>query len=481
MYIDKLTLFIVGEVVVVYIVISVFLFYKGRLYNVLVQILKEMRRNRMLREILKGKKASMSRAANVDMVADLQAAVEQGGPEVFTNQVDARLDQIADVFQSMGHDLPPNFDLNDPPPEQLLALRHMFLNMEKEFTHPDQIPEHDHAVEVIEKIKNNFISSEGADPNMIDELTKQVAEQKARAENLERFEKMYQETYKELMDAQNKIEELQTIHHEDLAHQQPIKGENAEEIYRLKSEKFDLMENINKLNLELQKMKSAEAPLDYIEKQEMQLQAQAKYMKEADVCISLLEKELEAAHSEIDLNAATIRDLKLELQQAKETMKVTAVKPAQGASQPTMAPTAEFMESFGKIASAAKEQSSYVDSIKTHTDSLKAIEEAKQIAEAQEAEVHKLERSLQETEACITVLESELDMANSAVEELHKEMEEMKEKLEAAEELNQNGDKMEGVLEEFVTDSRDMLACISALEKENDDLKGKILGMGGTI
>mgnify|MGYP000067468098 FL=1 len=311
MYIDKLTLFIVGEVVVVYIVISVFLFYKGRLYNVLVQILKEMRRNRMLREILKGKKASMSRAANVDMVADLQAAVEQGGPEVFTNQVDARLDQIADVFQSMGHDLPPNFDLNDPPPEQLLALRHMFLNMEKEFTHPDQIPEHDHAVEVIEKIKNNFISSEGADPNMIDELTKQVAEQKARAENLERFEKMYQETYKELMDAQNKIEELQTIHHEDLAHQQPIKGENAEEIYRLKSEKFDLMENINKLNLELQKMKSAEAPLDYIEKQEMQLQAQAKYMKEADVCISLLEKELEAAHSEIDLNAATIRDLKL--------------------------------------------------------------------------------------------------------------------------------------------------------------------------
>ena len=50
MFIDQMTLFILAEVAVVYFIITVFLFFRGRLYHVLVAILKEMRWEKLRRQ-----------------------------------------------------------------------------------------------------------------------------------------------------------------------------------------------------------------------------------------------------------------------------------------------------------------------------------------------------------------------------------------------------------------------------------------------
>ncbi|WP_428242217.1 hypothetical protein [Gynuella sp.] len=463
MYFEPLTLFILGEFLVVYIAISTFLFYRGRLYQLLKDLLKEMRRNRMLRETLNAKRAAGERAKNVSFSKDFMEAVNSGGRDIYTNMVEVKLQHTEEAKAELG---PENLEYNPthPPMARYLALRSTLLNMEKEAPESGQ-PDQADAEKLLDifhqQIIRKHLESAGLeDPQHTRKMEQQLRQLQDQLSQLEPLQELYQDSQASLDAANTEIEQLKSIIPPEIIADENLdfKGKGyADEIYRLKSEKFDMLETINKLKLRLEQKEAGTSPEEYIEIQEEQIKQQARYMKEADVCINLLEKELETANKENEQHLEEINELKGKLQQ----------RHAEQHSSSESSSSRTKTKNASKLQDLAAAQQSSVNNIKTQLDNLKEISEAKAIAEQQEQEIHQLEQSINESETCIRILENELQDANEKLEKMQRE-------LSAFKELDQNADHLEGVVQNLIQDSKEMLECIDKYQQENAMLSKKL-------
>ncbi|AJQ96800.1 hypothetical protein [Gynuella sunshinyii] len=463
MYFEPLTLFILGEILIVYIAISIFLFYRGRLYQLLKDLLKEMRRNRMLRETLNAKRAAGERAKNVSFSKDFMDAVNSGGRDIYTNMVEVKLQHTEKAKAELG---PENLEYNPahPPMARYLALRSTLLNMEKEAPESGQ-PDQAQAEKLLDifhqQIIRKHLESAGLeDPQHTRKIEQQLRQLQEQVSQLEPFQQLYQDSQSSLDEAAREIEQLKSIIPPEVIADENLafKGKGyADEIYRLKSEKFDLLETINKLKLRLEQREIDASPEEYIDMQDEQIKQQARYMKEADVCINLLEKELETVNKENEQHLEEISELKAKLQQRY------AEKPSSRESSSAQART----ENTSKLHNLAAAQQSSVSNIRAQVNSLKEIAEAQAIAEQQEQEIHRLEQSINESETCIRILENELEDANDKLEKMQRE-------LTAFKELDQNADNLEGVVQNLIQDSKEMLECIDKYQQENAMLSKKL-------
>ncbi len=447
MYIDKMTLFILGEVFVVYLIVSIFLFHRSRLLKVLISLLKELRRARSQREQAKARELARQYQENRNLAKDINLE----GPETFSNHLEVKIQSLTrelEALRSQAHDT--DEAIAD---EVAFDIRKSYLILEQQI---EQEP--DREKELIEVFIEKYISTDSThsdtDDQSIEELkdivqklTGENVHYRARIENLERFEGMYEETHKELANAREALANYQTIDEKVLDGIEPRQEKYTDKIHQLKSENFDLKESINKLRLEAQQGEN----LAQAEIQEKIIADQSKYMKEADVCISLLEKELDAANKEnIELQSKLI--------EAKQNAKSSAVTSEQHHVEHSSVNSMQEQQSI---------QKSSVETLKSQIEELKNIEQAQNVAEKQEVEINKLERSVMEAEGCITVLESELDRSTETILELELEIQ----KLTQFEDENE---RLAESLEELLESTKDMTSCIEDLEQKNKELQAEL-------
>lgn len=459
MFIEPFVLFIAGEILVVYIVIASFLFYNGRLHNILKEMLKEMRRNRMLRELLNAKKLAGERSGASKIISkDLMRAIQRGGPDVYTNFVDVKIDDVEEQAKELGLSATPEYDPNDPAQLQILALRNALLNMEKLFESHKGIPDEQASSELLTVFNEEVISKlSGVAAPVVD--TKALQRQKGEIEHLlnrcmllEKFEEQFYNSQQELKDTIEELDNLKTITLDEIpaSIEAPQMGDYTDEIYQLKSQKFDMMETINKLKLMLEQSNAKDNPDEYIVQQTQQIEEQARYMKESDVCITLLENELETLNHQLVKEQNRLKSLE------KQLAKRSAVINSNDENHVNT-------ESVGKLSSVNKSQQETIAQLKSELEKLKNIEGAAEIAEMQQVQLSKMEQNIQESETCIEILETELEAAGNNINELIGS-------LRSSEALNESGDELEAMLQKFVQDSKEMLKNISKLEKENEKL-----------
>jgi len=459
MFIEPFVLFIAAEILVVYIIIASFLFYNGRLHNILKEMLKEMRRNRMLRELLNAKKLAGERSNASKIISkDLMKAIQRGGPDVYTNFVDVKIDDVEEQARELGLSSAPEFNPNDPAQLQIIALRTALLNMEKLFESTKGVPNEQASSELLAVFNKEIISKmSGVAIPVVD--TKELNRQKAEIEHLmnrcmllEKFEEQFYNSQQELKETIEELDNLKTITLDEIpaSIEAPQIGDYSDEIYQLKSQKFDMMETINKLKLQLEQSNSSDNPDTYIEQQKQQIDEQARYMKESDVCITLLENELETLGHQLTSEQARLKSLEKQLEQRPKVVT--------GDEEHNI-----NTESVGKLSTVNKKQKETIEQLKSQLEALRSIEGAAEIAEVQQTQLTQLEQNIQESETCIDILESELEAASENINDLIGS-------LKSSEALNESGDELEVMLQKFVQDSKEMLKNIAGLEKENQRL-----------
>lgn len=455
MYIEPFTLFIVGELAFVYIIIASFLFYNGRLHNILKDLLVEMRRNRMLRELLKAKKLAGERSSSSKLLSqDLMSAMTRGGPDVYTNLVEVKLERVDEAAIELGITSPLEFNPNDPAQQQILALRKALLTLEHKIESHEGVLDSEKSEELLNEFDDSIIAKmllargAGADLAETKKLKATIEHFKNRSLELEPFEEQFYTSQQELKEALEEIEGLKTIGHDDIPiiAEAPKMGDFADEIYSLKCQKFDLMDAINNLKLELEHSNAADQPLEFIEKQEQQIAEQARYMKESDVCISLLETELDTANNLLQQAQKLANSL-------EEKLKKRVNMPKEPVNT----------ESVDQLSSITKHQQSTIEELRAELEKLKSIDGAQEIVEKQQNHLNQMERNIQESETCIGMLETELETASDKASELL-------DSLKTSEALNESGDELEIMLQKFVQDSKEMLKNIAELESENERL-----------
>jgi len=459
MFIEPFVLFIAAEILVVYIVIASFLFYNGRLHNILKEMLKEMRRNRMLRELLNAKKLAGERSSGSKLISkDLMRAIQRGGPDVYTNFVEVKIDDVKEQAKELGLSASPEYDPNDPAQLQILALRTALLNMEKLFEGHKGMPDEQASNELLAVFNKEVINKlSGVVTPVVD--TKELQRQKAEIEHLlnrcmllEKFEEQFYNSQQELKETIEELDNLKTISLDEIpaSIEAPKMGDYTDEIYQLKSQKFDMMETINKLKLLIEQSSPNNNPKEYIDKQKQQIEEQARYMKESDVCITLLENELE-----------TLNHLLIKEQNRLKLLETQLEKRASGSNSSDEQHV--NLEATSKLSSVNKSQQETIEKLKSELEKLKSIDGAAEIAEMQLSQLSQLEHNIQESETCIDILESELEAAGENISELI-------DSLKSSEALNESGDELETMLQKFIQDSKEMLTNISKLEKDNERL-----------
>lgn len=446
MYIDKLSLFVIGEVLIVYVIINIFLFYRSRLLKVLLALLKEYRYNRAYRNSQKARDRAKERAENRSIAKDLNLE----GPATFTNHLEIKLQNVTAELNKLKAENELEQEATDL--EDMVDIRKSYLELERqiendpekekelleEFVKFHQIPlasSPDHSAEAIANLEE-----------AVQKLTAENLHYKARTENLQRYESLYEEAHQELVITREALASYKTIDENILAGVEPRKEHHANEIHQLKSDKFDLMEELNKLKLQIDQYETESDSEDLKTLNEERLTKQAKYMKEADVCIELLEKELEAATKENMILQTRL----LEAESKASVKKPTVSK-----------------ESLEELAKNQQQQIASVSSIRRQIAELETIEAAKDIVETQKVEIDKLEHSMQEAEGCISMLEDELEKAN-------KSLAHFEEKVQELDEFENENNELAESLEELVGDSKEMVTCIEKLEEENEKLKQQL-------
>lgn len=458
MYIDTLTLFIVAEVLVVFIIIAVILFRRSRLLKIMLALLTERRLQRLRQQSEEHKELLALRKAYGKLQVELMQMRREGG-QTYAEQVQNRLDDLAGGDQGdKEDDASAQESADDEPLDQegthrTRAIRRAFYEFEAARASP--LEQDILAAEntLLEQLKIQL----GRDPDEEeDELVQsQNAELLARIRELEAVEAEYKALQKEMASAQSqladqerKLEELKKI--DDASRLDPGNVPTAgndvqDEIYRLKCERFDQAEAINNLKLRLQKLVDDGDANELIAVQQDQIAAQERYIKEAEASIKLLEEELEAA--------------------------------AQKGSTPSAGGKAQDSEHIDKLTAYANEQRASMGDIRDNLKALRAAEKAEerlQLLEQQEQQLSRMERAVQEADTCVSMLEGELSAANERIESLSSAAETAQQN----DHFRQQADELESLLNTFLTDSEDMMACINGLEDHNKALREMLLERG---
>lgn len=393
MFINQLTLFILGEIAVVYVVITLFMLYRNRLFHLLVAILKEMRGDTV-------RKLEAQQQENADLQAELDALRESTGDAGtggdFAGQLQNRIDELTDRAKQSGTNLK-----KPPAPDDdyhMDWLRRRILELEKEIT-TEELSEDDWR-----PLAENAISDAGLEPS--DPNRRAAAAESLDAASLEKQAKQYRTQYESARDRismlEDELEQLKSINSTESSHyERPEMGMYSDELYKLKCDKFDLQENINKLSLKIQQMDPGSD--EYIRELTQQLGMLEKYMKDADVSINLLEKELEAAHHENEALEGQVKDLKNRLKDIATTEDGQSIID---------------LKNVDKLSGNAGKQAESVANLKESIEQLREGEDQERILELQESEVSRLELLVRDSANCIAVLEMELEQAQSTIDQL---------------------------------------------------------------
>lgn len=392
MYIDPLTLFILGEFLVVYIIINVFLFYKGRLYKVLVALLKEMRFEKLRREQEKQKELAALRASNKGLLSkneSLEATVKSAGKTI-PEQLEERIDALTEKFPN-ARDLTNSVERD----ESAQWLRMRILELEKELLAGAITEERweELATEAISRLKVRE-----ADEMLNTENRKDNAEEERYTGQLENdladLNRQYEDAKIRIRQLEGELEDIKTISTPSESHlETPVSGLYEDEIYRLKCDNFDLQESINKLKLELQQADPSAAGDAYSALLETQLANMEQYIKSADIAQGLMEKELSASQNQV-------QDLQKQL---------SNVGNAAGAVD---------LSSLSSLSENVQAKTDTLSSIKDTIDRLKNGESPDQVAAEQEAHIARLEQIIRESEQCISILENELSQSSQDIQNL---------------------------------------------------------------
>jgi len=396
MFIDPLTLFIVGEILVVYIIINVFLFYKSRLYNVLLALLKEMRFEKLRREQLKQKELALLRAKNKDLVAKNEAIVEQAksAGKTIPEQLEERIAVLNEKYPN-AKDLTNSVELGES--TQWLRVRILELEQELLSGNIDEDTWQELATEAISRLK-----VKEADELLNTENRKDGAEDSrytGQLENdLEEAQRLFNDAKIKINQLESELEEIKTISTPSESHlETPESGIYEEEVYRLKCDNFDLHESINKLKLELQQIDPSIDSDTYLALLENQISNMEQYIKSADIASGLMEKEISAYKKQIE-------DLQAELGNLGTASDTVSLQPLKSLSK------------------QQEEQTDTLSSMKDTIERLKAGEDIDAIASDQEQHISRLEQIIKESEQCIHILESELTQSTDDVHELQKQL-----------------------------------------------------------
>lgn len=387
MYIEPLTLFILAEITLVYVIITAFLFYKQRLYHVLLALLKEMRWERSQRQQQKQQEMAALRAQNQALLKDVEKT------DSTADTPDQRMsEQLAQHLQSLENDSsfePPveSDDLSSSDAEQLTWLRKQVLMLEQRLlSHQITEPQWQEALSrILADSVFNPASSDKEDDTDETDLRSRLESAYDRIALME----------KELM-------ALRAINVQDEAElERPEKGMYADEIYKLKCEKFDMQEALNKARLMLQQMNPGDE--GFQEQQDEHIEQLDQYIKRADMSMNLMEKELEAAHHENDALENRIKDLKNRLKDVAVTS-----NNANTINQ----------DNVNQLVENASKKTAALSSLRSSIDQLRQGSDLESVLETQEGEISRLELLVRDSENCISVLEMELDNALRQIEYL---------------------------------------------------------------
>ncbi len=408
MYIDQLTLFIVGEIALVYVVITIFMLYRNRLFHVLVALLKELRGDTARQLEAQLEENAALQAENERLMVEMQNLSETGGVS-FSGQLQQRIDTLTNRAKQTGTNLK-----KPPGPEddyQLEWLRRRILQLEKEIA-TEELHEDDWRPLAQNALEDAGLES--ADPNR-----KAATEDATQASALEKQVKQYRTQYESARDRisllEGELDQIKSINTVQANHyERPEMGAYTDQLYKLKCEKFDLQESINQLNLKIQQMDPGSD--EYIRELTKQLNQLEKYMKDADININLLEKELEAAHHENEALEGEVKNLKNRLKDIATTEDRQAILD---------------LKNIDKLSGNTNKQAQSVATLKESIEQLRNGEPQENVLELQESEVARLELLVRDSANSIAILEMELEQAQSTIDQLTERERELLAKLES--------------------------------------------------
>lgn len=397
MFIDQMTLFILAEIAVVYVVITIFLFFRHRLYHVLAAILKEMRWEKLRRQQEKQQEIAALRAQNRKLSQDfkaVQAAADSAGKTI-PEQLRQHLDTLEAELKASGKDLHRTPEPDEP--AHIHWLRRRVLDLEQKLL-AGEIDEDEWAHQAHQVLKDSGLEparearKEGADSELgKDQLTK----------DLKQYEAQYAAARDRIRLLEQEMSTLKSINTASPSNfERPQKGTYADEIYKLKCDKYDMQEAINQLSLKLQQIDPDRD--DYANQQAELIQALNRYVKEADVSVNLMEKELEAANHE---NA----ELESEVHALKNRLKDLQVR----------GPQAVNPDHVKKLNSNSSSQAESVASLRDALEQLRSGTDPERAMQVQDDEISRLELLVRDSESCVAMLEMELQQAQQALEDLN--------------------------------------------------------------
>ncbi|WP_146171267.1 hypothetical protein [Saccharospirillum sp. MSK14-1] len=390
-----MTLFILAEVAVVYFIITVFLFFRGRLYHVLVAILKEMRWEKLRRQQERQQEIAELRAKNKKLTTEFEVVkrTAESAGKTIPEQLRDRVEQLSEDARQDGTDPdePPGAD----PAEQLNWMRRRILELEQQLLSGD-IDE-----EMWQEKAGDTLRELGVEPGS--SSRKELAGEELRNEQLENDLKQYRNQYEAAKDRISFLEkELEDFKSIDISNdrmmEKPEPGQYADELYQLRCDKFDMQESLNQLRLKLQQMNPNSPEFEQAQKQQMQ--NMERYIKDADVTMNLMEKEMEAAQQAKNELDEEVRELRAKMASLKE--KSEDGNPLN-------------KENVEQLSANTNKQAESVSNLRDSLDQLRSGGDREQVAEYQEAEIGRLELLVRDTQSCVSVLEMELEQAQLAI------------------------------------------------------------------
>lgn len=420
MFIDQMTLFILAEVAVVYFIITVFLFFRGRLYHVLVAILKEMRWEKLRRQQERQQEIAELRAKNKKLTTEFEVVkrTAESAGKTIPEQLRDRVDQLNEDARQEGTDPdePPGAD----PAEQLNWMRRRILELEQQLLSGD-IDE-----EMWQEKAGDTLRELGVEPGSSNR--KELAGEELRNEQLEKDLKQYRNQYEAAKDRISFLEkELEDFKSIDVSNERmmekPEPGQYADELYQLRCDKFDMQESINQLRLKLQQMNPNSPEFDQAQKQQMQ--NMERYIKDADVTMNLMEKEMESAQQAKNELDEEVRELRAKMASLKEKSED---------SNPVN------KDNVDQLSSNTSKQAESVSNLRDSLEQLRSGGDREQVAEYQEAEIGRLELLVRDTQSCVSVLEMELEQAQLSIGNLTEREQELLRQLAERPEADEDDD-----------------------------------------
>jgi len=430
MFISKLVLFIALEFLVGLLVFGGFLFYKSRLYRLLQKIYakKEKAQSQQANQtLISQNKQLIAQLAQVKD-APLEVHVEQASSEELSLQLDQdhhqQLSALGLAYQTVQQMLEEQPELDEDQSKALNERIAHILNIPLNSEQSAQIRELQHQIEFL-KDENALIETKNQN---IERLEAQIAQLKS-------------------IDATT-VEQAKA----------PKQGDFADEIYKLKCEKFDMMENINRMKLDIERLSSNLEDEELLSTLQKQVVEQGNYIKQSDVVVSLLEKELEAANALIDA---------LEKQSNEST------------------------HSNNRVVSIEEELENLKVLQETQRESLSQLKEKLNTSENENSEhgeneerISNIEQNMDDADKCIESLRSELSAAQERIQELELQLSNQSKNAEGSSVDNttqsntssesEADEELEELLKKLINDSQEMLTTIADLEQENKQLKEQL-------